>query len=704
MRFTPVTFFGQGLAEPCVSASAIGAVSQSYNIGGVIWNTYMFSCSLQEGGGGVETFQFTIENGATRRGIVAIVGAGGSGASSGEGGGGGGFNVLDNVFLTQGTYQVFVGQGGTGTNRGTLGLPFSGDDGSNSRLLGNGIDIVVNGGDGGYLNGFGGNSGNGTTSANDAGAGVAENNPASITQGGYGLSFYFGSGSNIPLFRAGGGGPSEFDVNARTPGGYDFGGGDGAFPSPGTEINGSGGDLRDGVLTFGGGGTGGQYYRSSDERYVSSAGGGGLVFIAIPTNLCTSSLYDIDNNIVTDSLLTNFNVSSARTVGKSPLSNVIYDERFVYKLYHTNTLIASGSIYDEGLPYYINSYTSSVNSFVINDDIITFSKRTAPIDYNLPDYLSGSIDLDVSQDFSLEIIGKMSSAARSDQNMVFLQLLPESGLSRIDLYIDRTSPATTVNSQVRYNDGAGNNYETSLVSSDSNIHQHVITYTPGSLKWYRDTVLLGTLSVNITSSLDNPNIVISNIYQSDDNPNDDRYIQKLGEFRIYTKELSPLEIEQNYSASIYSYYPTAEFTHSFSYNSSDDFTACQATPNLIKYSFDEVLTTSSKLLDNQIFPFDYVSNGYYATGSVVYQVTGGSGNITSISSCPTPVYGTNWRICGAVGYAINYSYRDPNNVLHSGTLYAGDCIFVCVLNGSTPTVDFRGSVTNLGTTCVVPSI
>jgi len=692
MRFTPVTFFGQGLAEPCVSASAIGAVSQSYNIGGVIWNTYMFSCSLQSGGGGTETFEFTIENGATRRGIVAIVGGGGAGASSGEGGGGGGFNVLDNVFLTEGTYQVFVGQGGTGTTRaGDPGLPFSGDDGSNSRLLGNGIDIVVNGGDGGYLNGFGGNSGNGTTSANDAGAGIAENNPAPLTGGGYGLSFYFGSGSTVPLFRCGGGGRAEIDSTGANTGG-DFGGGDG---------NGNGGQ---GNL-FGGGAQGGQYV-SVTNVYTSLAGGGGLVFIAIPTNLCTSSLYDIDNNIVTDSLLTNFNVSSVRTVGKSPLSNVIYDERFIYKLYHTNTLIDSGSIIDGAQDYYYNSYTSSVNSFVIDDNVITFSKRTeaATVDRNLADYLSGSIDLDLSEDFSLEIIGKMSSAARSDQNMVFLQLLPESGLSRLDLYIDRTSPSTTVNAQVRYNDGAGNNYETSLVSSDSNIHQHVITYTPGSLKWYRDTVLLNTLSVNLTSSLDNPNIAISNIYQPDDSPSDNRYEQKLGQFRIYTKVLSPLEIEQNYSASIYSYYPTAEFTHSLSYNSSDDFTACQATPNLIKYSFDELLITSSKLLDNQIFPYDYVSNGYYATGSVVYQVTGGSGNITSISACPTPVYGINWRICGAMGYAINYTYRDPNNVLNSGTLYAGDCIVVCVLIGSTPTVDFRGSVTNLGTTCVVPSI
>ena len=132
-----------------------------------------------------------------------------------RGGGGGGVQVATELVLTQTDgvpYQVVIGEGGNGTDRSVIGTPFSGDDGSQTRFSGGGINLIASGGEGGNLNGTGGSSGNGETSTGDGGAGAATG--SSDNNGGTGFTIYknFSLGVDDIVIRAGGGGQAENTV------------------------------------------------------------------------------------------------------------------------------------------------------------------------------------------------------------------------------------------------------------------------------------------------------------------------------------------------------------------------------------------------------------------------------------------------------------------------------------------------------------
>jgi hypothetical protein len=540
MRFTPTTFFSSGEQESCITVRGNGAVSESFSVNGVNWDVLIYSCSQQEGGSGTEAFEFHVDSGSTKHGIVVVGGGGGAGASSGEGGGGGGVQVATELVLTETVgvpYQVIVGEGGNGTDRSVVGLPFSGDDGSQTRFSGGGINLIASGGEGGNLNGNGGTSGNGETSTGDAGAGAATG--SSDDFGGTGFTIYknFTEGVDDIVIRAGGGGRAETVTGTDTKHAEDFGGGEQAFPSPGTEINGKGGSRTAtggaGSIAFSGGGTGGQYFRSGDSRYISSAGGGGFVMVAVPTNLCTQSLYDRGNIVLTD-LIGNYDASNPISFGKDLYSSTYKStQRGNISLQNTYP----GPItYDDLIT---TNYTSS-NPIISYNDATYVYKEIDGISTGVADViyeLSGSLSLDVSAGFSMEWTGKMPTAASSNSSRV-MALQSTSTTAYVNINRERTGLGGDV--KFIYNSGT-TLYESADISLDTNTHHHVVTYDGTTFKYYIDTVLQDSFAQPITSSLDNPNLVLF------DSAVNEYYFSSS---RVYSTDLDTSQIEQNYSASL----------------------------------------------------------------------------------------------------------------------------------------------------------
>jgi len=672
MRFTPITFFGQGEIEPCCSAVAQGAQSQSYQLGSVQWDTFLFTSSVQAGGGSSELGQLTM-SGSTSKAIVAVVGGGGAGDSrptAGNAGGGGGFNVQTEVLLKDGLlYNIQVGQGGeryfnTSVAPGTL----DGEDGVLSSFTGEGVNIVAGGGYGGIYNGNtstnrGGNSGTplAYTASDEGGAGTgADANDISSSKG---LSFMWGDSC---LFRAGGGGEGQ-SVSSPTAGdGYLYGGGQEASFN-GLNIDGEGGAEDAGVYYFGGGGTGG-YYTNVDGHYFTSNGGAGCVFVAIPTNLCSASLYTTDN-IVQDSIITHYENTNARSFGKTPLNGRVKDIKRI------NGLETNGNTPNGLATTYTSSFgplMSTTSSFDI-DNTVNYKLGTV----TLNNFLTGSLNgFNATSSFTLEWIG-----TRATGNMI--QLRVGAGPSPTD------NPKLNlgINQQLKYFSTVG--VETTIAGTyDNNKHQHDIVYDGSELRWYIDAVLEGTASLSVDSELSNPKTWIGQ-----NNIAGNMYFDSL---KVYQKELSLSEIEQNYSASfIIPFQPTELFLAS----GSSELNACSSSISSTYY-----INNSDTLQAGTTIYTDYnltitASDNYYQqdTSSDVFEIVGGvAQTFTSCTGFFTS--GSLWRLTAPSPGSSIYSYIDTFDETITGSLSAGQQIDVCVSASYTPT-NTGGSVTNLNVSC-----
>lgn len=536
MRFTPVTFFGQGLTEPCVDiVTAQGAVSQSISIGEVNWDVYTYSSSVYQGGGGSEAFTFEI-NDYTRNAIVVVVGGGGSTSSDNRGGGGGAVVYEENVLLKPDTtYSITVGEGGTGTNRVTPGTAFSGDSGQQSRFLGGGLDIQAGGGQGGTLSGNGGNSGNGNTSNGTGGAGAGANNEGDW--GGPGKQVNLGirrvSNDVVTLFRAGGGAGDGGDISGQT-----FGaGGLVASEAGGSPNDGEDNRFTDDTLTFGGGSGGGQFFNVTESRYKSMGAASGCVMIAFPTNLCTSSLYTV-KNIETSGLLAYYDVSNPRTFGKRGASNTLTDVYRMNSLTHETTREPISSNTGSLLFFQASGSSSDVNAFNIDSEKIWLNEPLrVQFSLKFQDYLSGSVNYDITSGFSIDVVVEPETTF-TDTTTLFNISGSESA------YIALRYPPSG-NTFVRYYDGVTNN-DTSGFASGTNKQQHVVTYDGNDIRWYVDTVLKDTLTVGaLTSSLSAPDL----FFGLDQLGRVQGEGYQIYDARLYSTTLSTGSIEQNYSAS-----------------------------------------------------------------------------------------------------------------------------------------------------------
>jgi hypothetical protein len=210
-----------------ISYSADGSFNLSHD------TNYNTICSFIGNG------TFTLNSDASINYI--IVGGGGGGAaynisqySTGGAGGGGGQIIYGNVFLNSGTYQINVGNGGSGSTCDPNILTANGKPGVHSSIVGNTINIFAKGGNGGNgainysppITCNGGNSGSGTSGGKGGVANTpqfspkGQNAPPGGGGGGAG-TYYSGSGGNgsetvindillypvdIMAFGAGGGG------------------------------------------------------------------------------------------------------------------------------------------------------------------------------------------------------------------------------------------------------------------------------------------------------------------------------------------------------------------------------------------------------------------------------------------------------------------------------------------------------------------
>ena len=530
MRFTPAAFFGSGNTESCISVRGTGAVSESFSCNGVNWDVLMYSCSLQRGGSdigsGVEDFSFYVDSGTSRHAVVAVVGGGGAGSSDGNAGGGGEVKVLDNISLNPTPnvpYQISVGRGGARTVRVTPGLSFSGENGNRSYFRGYNVDVTSAGGEGGVLGGNGGDSGNGNTSTDSGGAGAASG--SNCIQGGSGFTIYKNlAGSDATkIVRAGGGGEGETGATCSTNHhAREFGGG-GALDA---NVKAPFSDVR----TYGGGGSGGQFYDVIDELYRSSRGGGGFVMVAVPTNLCTASLYS-KGDIVLDNLVSNYSADNAISFGKDFLDTQYKDTQRIVNLRTTST--PGYTNVDDLL---VKNYTGSIpilsyNGILKVEDRIEFHGGVSiGLDYSL----TGSLPLITSNGFTFEYYGEIGDA----QTFFNEEAMRIDGTNDSDITLYRENTGFGAEIRVRYKDGITPNLLPGL-SLDENLHQHDITFDGTTLRWYVDAREYTSLTTSITSSLDNPTFTLFN-------RQDEEYF--VSSSRVYSEALSATQISQNYAA------------------------------------------------------------------------------------------------------------------------------------------------------------
>lgn len=245
------------------------------------------------------TAPFVPPEGVTEVEYLIVAGGGGGGANAGGGGGAGG--LLTNLggtplTVTQQTYTVTVGAGGTG---GPAANPWTGTNGGNSSFagltaIGGGRGggatsaglLGGSGGGGGYNNALGGagtagqgnnggsglgNAVNNTTGGGGGGAGSVGSNATSSTIAGNGGSGISNAITGSAVTYAGGGGGGSWTGTAGTGG---TGGGGNGTNSSATAAS--------GTANTGSGGGGGGYTSSAG---AGGAGGSGIVVIRYPLHI-----------------------------------------------------------------------------------------------------------------------------------------------------------------------------------------------------------------------------------------------------------------------------------------------------------------------------------------------------------------------------------------------------------------------------------
>ena len=137
----------------------------------------------------------------------------------------------------------------------------------------------------------------------------------------------------------------------------------------------------------------------------------------------------------------------------------------------------------------------------------------------------------------MEWTGKMPTAASAGGSIV-MELQSTSTTAYVNINRERTGLGGDV--KLLYNNGT-TLYESTDISLDTNTHHHVVTYDGTTFRYYIDTVLQDSFAQPITSSLDNPNLVLF------DSAENEYYFSSS---RVYSTDLDTSQIEQNYSASL----------------------------------------------------------------------------------------------------------------------------------------------------------
>jgi len=517
MKFQPTAHMGgNNLLEPCCELGTANATQIYQNINGVQWQMNLYTSSIAKGGatGSSDTHQVPI-TGSTNHAIVVCVGGGGSAYSTqtgGFGGGGGGMIVSSSITLKSGSiYSVTIGNGGDGFSCVPAGGACNpnGQDGNPSSFVGGGYNIAAGGGKGSTLaDGSGGSSGfpNIQSGSEDGGCGVAF--AATGSGGSNGLSFHLGQ--NAPIIAAGGGGSKLNDASGE------------AFGGNSSRDTREGGDE---YWTFGGGSRGKLEFHSPTSQYFSTPALSGCVLVAVPMNLCSSSLYAKTDYVKAD-LLNYWDFNNGRTFGKSPFNTRLQDIRTPSNFLETES---------QFLGFASSSATLLTNNYLFGRPPIKYETST-PTAVDVFENLRFSASLaNTTAAFSYEWYGEPTG---SSETLFFVN---EAGTTN-PLSQPRFQLTETFGGRFDYVDGSG--AETQLLGSiTSNTDNHVVvTYDGSELKLYVNAVEAASATVSITGSLDNPLL-----YLGDAPPAGGNSFHKV--FRVYNDKLTSDEVMQNYSAS-----------------------------------------------------------------------------------------------------------------------------------------------------------
>jgi len=308
--------------------------------------------------------------------ILIVGGGGGVPGDLGGGGGAGGLILLENKLLSQGTYQIKVGNGGKGgdvtsdsarenaTNgyesifdqytaigggRGACTGKYSGGDGGSGG--GGSTSTSYPGGNGTNGQGYGGGNGDNHSSGGGGGAGSIGSNGISGVNGGDGgiginVSSIFGTLVGDDGWFAGGGGGGFNDDESKAGTGGKGGGGDGTGRTVRRGFNGD-------PHTGGGGGGNANYHLGG------AYGGSGIVIIKISkqykfieTEIKIPNISGIEKSIVT---ITN------NTTGSDILNTLAYDITPAIEINIISTPTVLPNIVDNTYNYLMFTYQFSGN-------------------------------------------------------------------------------------------------------------------------------------------------------------------------------------------------------------------------------------------------------------------------------------------------------------------------------------------------------
>lgn len=527
-----------------------------------------------------------------------VVGGGGGSTGIGGGGGAGGFisssyNTSE-VFGYTTSFDIFVGDGGSGTTNGQNSYISSSTIGIS--------DISIGGGHGGRLSAIieqrngdnGGSGGGGTSQTGTGGSGTSG-------QGfGGGDTYYFNDG-NDRIRPGGGGGASEPGqtacCNTSCPGkggdgkqwidGQYYAGGGGAVSNTfglctsqggiGGGGNGSYSNNGDGTPNTGGGaggnwtsdskggsgivkiryygeprGIGGTITQTGSYTYHEFTDTGSNTFefpIYLPNELNTVSL-NYEQNLFAICSSSNESIyyyTSSLGINSTLHTNTTLTNKAPEGFYKLNgsdsyfTVNSNGVVTSSDLCNDIPQFTSgALVDIFVNDINNTYATSSQITNFN---WVTGSVTLeawhlnDLIQGDYDTVINLNDQAAGGDRD--FLEIRIQRTPTIINLFGNYFDGTTDIRTQPFGNDAREIWYH-SVLTWDS---------STGQMLYYRDGNLIGSASVpSITTELNNPYL---NVGKSDNGTADpDMYI---GEYRVYPFALNSTQIQTNYDSTKYRY-------------------------------------------------------------------------------------------------------------------------------------------------------
>jgi hypothetical protein len=247
--------------------------------------------------------------------------------------------------------------------------------------------------------------------------------------------------------------------------------------------------------------------------------------VAVPMNLCSSSLYSLTDYVRGD-LLQYWDFNNGRTFGKSPYNPIWNSIRDNSKL----------EAFDTGTfePFPSASNTLKLQNYLFGNPVKYDEQTPTLLHAYDAQRISGSLSMQNTA-FSLEWFGKPTGSSETLWSVH--DSIKNTPISNPKIIVTQTGGG-----RIDYVDHDGTEIQL-FGTISTNFDNHVVlTYDNTNLRMYVNGVLTDTEAASVTSSLSNPVFFLG-----DAAINPDENFHKL--FRCYNDELTSGEVMQNYSAS-----------------------------------------------------------------------------------------------------------------------------------------------------------